>query len=263
MPPLIIWFLGWVMIAVIMTVTWLFSERMNKAAIVDVVWTYSIGLLALFYALTLAAPDSTRKWVVTGLTLAWSLRLGTHLFQRISKEAEDKRYAELKEKWGSDAGRKMLIFFQQQGLADSILSLAVLVAILNPAAFPSAFDFVGMALALIALLGEALSDWQLKQFKADPTNRGKTCRSGLWRYSRHPNYFFEWLFWMSLPCFALGYGWGLLAWLSPVIMFTILVKFTGIPPAEKQAILSRGEDYRRYQQETNAFFPWFPRKVNH
>lgn len=263
MHPLLIWLLGWFMIAVIMLVTWYFSERMSKAAIVDVIWTYSIGLLALFYALTTAAPETTRKWLVAGVTLLWSIRLGTHLFFRISKEAEDKRYAALKRDWGSEAGRKMLVFFQQQGLADSILSLAVLVAILNPSEFPSLFDFLGIILAIISLAGEAVSDWQLKQFKADPANRGKTCRAGLWRYSRHPNYFFEWLFWMSLPCFAIGYGWGLLAWLSPAIMFTILVKLTGIPPAEKQAVLSRGDDYRIYQKETNAFFPWFPRKINH
>jgi steroid 5-alpha reductase family enzyme len=262
MNALFILVLGWLMIAVIMLVTWYFSEQINKAAIVDVVWTFSIGLLALFYALTLSTSEPMRKWLVTGIALLWSLRLGIHLFKRISKEAEDKRYAELKKKWGKKASGKMMIFFQQQGVADSLLSLPILLAIINPTSFPSLFDYLGLFLVAAGVIGDGVADKQLKQFKKNRGNQGKTCRSGLWRYSRHPNYFFEWVFWIGVPCFAIGYPWGLFAWVSPVIMFTILVKYTGIPPAEKQALLSRGEDYRNYQKETNAFFPWLPKNIH-
>ena len=117
-----------------------------------------------------------------------------------------------------------------------------------------------------AIYGESVSDRQLAAWKADPANRGKTCRQGLWAVSRHPNYFFEWLHWMAYPVLGLALlGTPLAAWwpitlLGPVIMLVLLLQFTGIPYTEKQAIRSRGEDYKKYQREVSKFFPWFVRK---
>jgi steroid 5-alpha reductase family enzyme len=105
-----------------------------------------------------------------------------------------------------------------------------------------------------------LADRQLARFKRRPESRGKTCREGWWRYSRHPNYFFEWLHWWSYVALAVGANYWWLTLLSPSVMLYILLKVTGIPPTEAQALASRGEDYRQYQRTTSAFVPWFPKK---
>ena len=110
----------------------------------------------------------------------------------------------------------------------------------------------------MALAGESAADRQLEAFRRDPANRGKTCRVGLWRVSRHPNYFFEWLVWVAYFVFALASPWGWVTIYCPALMLFFLFRVTGIPATEAQALKSRGEDYRQYQRTTSAFFPWFP-----
>jgi steroid 5-alpha reductase family enzyme len=112
----------------------------------------------------------------------------------------------------------------------------------------------------VSLLGESAADRQLQRWRAEPENRGRTCRSGMWRLSRHPNYFFEWLHWLSYPLLGLGLHQGELLWLAPLGMFLLMRFVTGVPPAEAQALRSRGDDYRAYQRETSAFFP-LPRRL--
>ena len=121
-------------------------------------------------------------------------------------------------------------------------------------------EWTGLALWATALAGEVLADRQLARFRGAPGNRGKTCRAGLWRYSRHPNYFFEWLIWCaySLMTLPAPYGWIGLA--NPLLMLFLILKVTGIPANEARALQTRGEDYRRYQRSTSAFVPWFPKK---
>ena len=126
MNGVVIFFTGLLLMIVIMLITWWFSERIGKAAIVDVVWTFNIGLLALFYLLTIPRIDSFRTILVSGMGILWSLRLGIYLLKRVGKEKEDKRYAVLKKDWGKQGSRKMLIFFQQQGVVNSVLSFCLL-----------------------------------------------------------------------------------------------------------------------------------------
>jgi steroid 5-alpha reductase family enzyme len=114
---------------------------------------------------------------------------------------------------------------------------------------------------LIGMVGEAIADWQLEKFKKDPANKGKTCTAGLWNYSRHPNYFFEWLMWIGCATIALASPWGWLGLLSPALILYFLLGATGIPATEAQALRSRGDEYRAYQRSTNAFVPWFPKKT--
>ncbi len=135
----------------------------------------------------------------------------------------------------------------------------MLIAMLNPAAFPNAWDIAGVLVWLLAVGGERTADAQLERFRADPANRGRTCRVGLWRLSRHPNYFFEWLHWWSyvLIGFAAPLGW--LTLLGPAVMLLFLLRITGIPMTELRAIESRGDAYREYQRTTSAFFPWPPK----
>jgi len=261
MHPLITLALAWMVLAASMLLTWILAKRLGKYGIVDTVWTYHIGLLAILYCGLTGVGIDGRSGLVLLACSIWSLRLGTHLLLRISSMEDDRRYQKLQLNWGAQAPLKMLRFYQYQAVANLILSLPILLAILNPAPL-GWMDGIGFALAAMAILGEAMADYQLSRFKGDPDQSGKTCRQGLWRYSRHPNYFFTWLFWLALPFLANGHPWGFLAWISPIVMYFVLVHLTGIPPAEEQSLKSRGEDYRHYQKETNAFFPGPPRKVD-
>ena len=121
-------------------------------------------------------------------------------------------------------------------------------------------DHIGLATWLASVGGEALADRQLARFRADPRHRGKTCRAGLWRYSRHPNYFFEWLHWFAYVLLAVGSPIAWLAWSGPVVMYVFLRWISGIPWTEQQALRSRGEDYARYQRSTPMLIPWFPKE---
>ena len=122
-------------------------------------------------------------------------------------------------------------------------------------------DTFAVMIALVALSGEAISDRQLAVFRGNPKNKGAVCRVGLWRFSRHPNYFFEWLFWFSFVWMGLPNTFGWLSLLGPALMYLFLMRITGIPHTERRALASRGEAYRQYQQTTNKFMPWFPRKT--
>ena len=114
-----------------------------------------------------------------------------------------------------------------------------------------------MVIWLIAVGGESVADWQLKQFRGNPANKGKICQQGLWCYSRHPNYFFEWLVWVSFFVFALGAPWGWTSVFCPALMLFFLLRVTGIPMTEELSVRSKGEAYRQYQRTTSPFVPWF------
>ncbi|HEY3350963.1 MAG TPA: DUF1295 domain-containing protein [Thermoanaerobaculia bacterium] len=244
-----------------MAALWAWHFRLKDAGIVDPGWSAGIGLIALLYAL-LGPGWAPRRAAVAGMALIWSMRLTVHLARRMHGEPEEGRYRALRAEWsgkGANVSRRFLFFFLLQGLLDVFLSLPMLLAALNPAPRFSGWEIAGAALWLVSIAGESLADAQLTAFKRDPANRGRTCDVGLWRYSRHPNYFFEWLVWVSWLVFALGSPWGSLSALGPALMLFFLLRVTGIPATEEQALRSRGEDYRRYQRTTSAFVPWFPK----
>ena len=243
---------------------WSLARRINNYGIVDIAWPYSFGALAVFYAL--AAPGwPVRRALIAGLALLWSFRLGTHLAVRVlgHHPVEDGRYQQLRKDWSDKFAVKMFFFFQMQALSVVALGICFLVVCLNPAPTLHALEFVGTALWAIALVGESIADAQLAAFKRDPANCGRVCDCGLWRYSRHPNYFFEWLVWVAFFMFALTSPWGWLAIIGPASMLWLLLRVTGIPLTEEQSLRSRGDAYRRYQQTTSAFVPWFRGKISH
>jgi steroid 5-alpha reductase family enzyme len=121
-------------------------------------------------------------------------------------------------------------------------------------------DAAALFIGALAVVGESIADGQLARFRADPANRGRTCREGLWRYSRHPNYFFEWIHWWAYVPLAASSAWWPATLAGPALMLFFILYVTGIPPTEERALLSRGDDYREYQRTTSAFFPWFPRR---
>ena len=249
---------GAALVCSMMFILWIIHLRIRNASIVDPGWAFGLPLVAVTYAL-LGHGYAQRKWLAAGMAVLWGVRLGVHLLVRIVGQPEEGRYQELRRQWKTQLPLKFLIFFEFQGLLDLFLSLPFLLAALNPAPTLSAFEYAGFALWLIALAGEAVADAQLAAFKRDPTSHGQVCQRGLWNYSRHPNYFFEWLIWVAWALFALASPYGWIALLCPLLMFYFLFRVTGIPATEAQALRSKGDAYRRYQQTTSAFVPWFKR----
>jgi steroid 5-alpha reductase family enzyme len=241
-------------LALAMVYAWKRQRRTQNAGIVDLIWASSLGLIAVAYA-ALADGWLPRRIVVALLAGLWSARLTWHLFRRVTSEPEDGRYAILRERWGVDFEKWIFWFFQAQALLAVLLSLTYLFLChaIEPGWRPQ--DAVALLLWLVSLCGEGLADKQLHRWRSDPANRGHTCRSGLWAYSRHPNYFFEWMHWLAYPALGFGLPFGWILWLTPALMLFLVLKVTGIPPTEEQSLRSRGDDYRAYQRSTNAFFP--------
>lgn len=245
--------LGWLIMAVIMAVLWFYQKRTRNAGFVDVCWAVGTGLLAILFAL-LADGDGTRRMIIATCAGAWGLRLGGYLFRRVRSEAEDGRYRALREQWGDRTQVLMFGFFQVQAFWAVLFATPMLIAAANPAS-PGWLDILGIAIWAVAFGGEALADRQLARFRARPDSRGRVCQQGLWRYSRHPNYFFEWIHWWAYVAFALTGPWGWLTLAWPLLMLWFLLKITGVPPTEANAVASRGDAYRAYQRTTNTFFP--------
>ncbi len=240
---------------------YLVARRMNNYGIVDIAWSYAFGALAAFDAL-LGPGWPVRRALLAAMAVLWSARLGTHLGIRVMGHhpVEDGRYGQLRQDWAANFAAKMFGFFQMQAASVLLLGVAFLVACLNPAPALHPLELAGAALWLVAISGETLADAQLAAFKRKTANKGRVCDAGLWRYSRHPNYFFEWLIWVAYFVFALASPWGWLAIMGPASILYLLLRVTGIPMTEEQSIRSRGDAYRRYQQTTSAFVPWFPKK---
>jgi steroid 5-alpha reductase family enzyme len=251
--------IGWGIMAVVMVLIWWLQVRMGDAGIVDVAWTFGVAGLSVFFAI-FADGDEGRRLLVGGLAGLWGLRLALHLIKRLRKLPEDGRYGTLRRQWGARAQFNLFIFFQVQAFWSVLFAFPMFIAARNPRAFPDVIDLVGIAIWIAALAGEAVADRQLTRFRLDPGNRGKVCRLGLWRYSRHPNYFFEWVHWWAYVCLGIAGPLGWLTLLGPAVMLFFLLKITGIPPTEAQALMSRGDAYREYQRTTSVFFPWPPKK---
>jgi steroid 5-alpha reductase family enzyme len=250
---------GLLLAALLQAAAWLWQRKTRDAGIVDVVWSLSMGLLALLYA-SLADGDATRRLLVGALAAIWSFRLAWFLLtKRVIGRHEDGRYRRLREHWGPRAQAMFLGFFQLQAVAAVLLSVPFLVVATTRDPLPAWAAIAAIAVWLVAVLGESIADRQLARWRDDPASKGRTCRAGLWRYSRHPNYFFEWLHWFTYPLLAIGSGYAWITWLGPVVMLATLLKGTGIPYTEQQALASRGDDYRDYQRTTSMFVPWFPR----
>jgi steroid 5-alpha reductase family enzyme len=252
-------FVGWAGVAVLMVLLWIYSEAYKNAGIVDVGWAASTGALGVYYAFA-ASGLPARRLGLGLLTGIWGFRLAWYLFfDRVYLRPEDKRYNVYRVRWEPNPSGKFFLVFQAQGLLVVVLSLPFLLAC-SALAPVGPTDVAALFVWVVGICGEAMADHQLVRFKADPANRGKTCRAGLWRYSRHPNYFFEWTIWCAYAMVAWPHTYGILAWISPAIMLFLLLKVTGIPPAEAQSLKSRGDEYREYQRTTSAFIPWRVRR---
>lgn len=250
----------WVALAVAMAGASALARRHRDAGVVDVTFAFGFGAAGVAAAVAFDG-DPTRRLVLGALCGAWGLRLGLYLAStRVFRGHEDGRYAVLREQWGASAETKFVAFFQIQALLVAGLALGPVAVAQRTEAFGTLADVVALALFATSIVGSAVADRQLARFRAEPRNRGRTCRVGLWAYSRHPNYFFEWLHWLAYCAWSFGVPNAWLAWLPAAAMTYFMLAVTGIPPTEAQALRSRGDDYRRYQREVSAFVPWFPRR---
>lgn len=251
----------WVLIgaSVMMVFGWAWQRRSDNAGVVDVLWSAGMATSAVFYALVVPGPVLPRVLVAI-LGGLWGARLAIHLAQRVFSEDEDGRYQNLRRKWnGSQA--KFLMFFLAQAAFVVFFSIPFWIAAHNPTHEWTIWTTLAVLVWLVAVIGESVADRQLSAHRNDPANKGKTCRSGLWRYSRHPNYFFEWLHWFTYVFLSigLGAGWVALSLIGPALMLAFLYRVTGIPYTEAQALRSRGDDYAHYQRTTSPFIPLPPK----
>ena len=238
---------------------WLRQRRTHNATSVDAAWAIAIGVLGIASAAT-GTGSPLQRLLAGTIAAAWSARLSWHLVVHrvLGHPQEDGRYRAMREHWGPRADRNLFVFYQAQAMAALVFALPFWFLSRHTAPSLAATQWCGLGVVALGLTVEALADRQLERHRRDPTQRGRTCRRGLWRLSRHPNYFGEWLVWCGIGLVAAeAAGW--LAVLQPAVMFVLVRFVSGVPFTELQALKSRGDDYRRYQQETSAFVPWWPR----
>lgn len=245
---------------IVMFALWLIQFKTRDATPVDVGWSLSIGAAAIFVALTSDGDLWTRSLLAT-LAAIWALRLGGHLLidRVLQHKPEDGRYASLRAKFAPREQPIFAVVYLIQGLLVVALALPFVLGVRDTHPGFNALDIAGLSLWLIGLTTEAIADAQLRRFKAQPANRGQVCDRGLWRYSRHPNFFGEWLMWCAYALIASSASDGAWAWLAPALMLLLITCVSGIPPTEAQSIRSRGDAYRAYQKRTSAFIPLPPR----
>lgn len=253
--------MAWIAAALVMGVFWWIQQRNQVAGIVDVVWAFGTAVVAIGL-IAATSPDPTpRDLLLCGLIGIWGVRLALHLAARLRVEKEDGRYLAMKRALGPHRAQPaMFVFFQVQALWAVMFALPVAAASLAPRAGLDALDFAGTAVWLLAIGGEWVSDRQLARFRSDPLNKGRVCRDGLWRYSRHPNYFFEWHHWIAYVLIGYGSPYWWVTVVGLVVMGLFLNYVTGIPFTEQQALRSRPVEYRDYQRTTSRFFPLPPTK---
>ncbi|MBX9687587.1 MAG: DUF1295 domain-containing protein [Candidatus Obscuribacterales bacterium] len=243
----------------IMFLVWLISRLINNAGIVDLAWAAGFSILLLLYLL-ICRNFGARQIFLAILVSVWSLRLFLHLSLRFLKSypTEDPRYSELRTAFGAHPDAKMLLVFLWQGFVLVLMSAPIAAVMADSAAEISVIHCLASLLCLMSITGEALADFQLSSFASEPANKGLSCQSGLWQYSRHPNYFFEWMVSVSFSIFALASPYGIWTLFCPLLLLHLLLNVTGVKPAEEHSLKTRS-DYSEYQKRTSAFIPWFRR----
>ncbi len=253
--------LGAAMMALTFLLAWIVAEKLENYSLVDAVWAFGIGLTAVAW-LVMVGDFGLKQAVAAGLIATWSLRLSGHLQRRIRRAhpEEDARYVKLREVWAGRVSSAFFWFFQAQGISVVVLALPFLLIAADPDKSWSAWETAGLIVAAAGILGESVADAQMSRFKAGNSDAKAVCQDGLWRYSRHPNYFFEAVIWTGFYIYASGSQWGWAMVHAPAIIIFLLLKVTGIPPTEAAALSRKGDAYRRYQKSTSPFIPWPPRE---
>ncbi len=250
---------GYILVVINMTIVYFIGRLVKNATVVDVYWGFGFIVLSAFYAY-LIQTFSLSSYIILSIVLMAGLRLGSHIGSRVLKEhpKEDARYALFREHFSEHPEIATYVAYQLQGLLMILASIPILIVLYYPQDQLSSIMIMGTIISLIGIIGEAVADRQLKTFIHQPQNRGKTCQVGLWKYSRHPNYFFEWTIWCGYTLMAINLPSGLWAFISPILMLHFLINITGVKATEERALISRS-DYAEYQKSTSVFVP-LPKK---
>lgn len=249
-------------LSVVMSMAWIAEQRTGNSGWIDTIWTFGLGAIGIAAALWPVSADasiSARQWIVAAAVAVWCARLGLHIARRSLARRDDPRYAKLRAEWGESARGQMWILLQKQAIVSIPMGASIWLAAHNPAPDLRVQDYVAALILIVAFGGEAIADRQLGLFARANRGSSAVCQIGLWRWSRHPNYFFEWFGWLAYPMIAIdlsgSYPFGWLALTGPACMYWLLVFVSGIPPLEEHMLRTRGETFRRYQESTSAFFP--------
>lgn len=250
---------------VLVLVQWLISVKINDVSFIDAFWGAGMGVMALVSWIQLDRPGPLATLLLV-MTAAWGFRLGIYLFARWWKEGEDKRYKMILKK-DREKGNFVIAALTKVWLGQAVLLFLVsspaqvgILASEAPAPI-TALAFVGVAVYLVGIFFEWVGDWQLTRFKSDPSNEGKVLDTGLWRYTRHPNYFGDFMAWWGIWLTAASAGWeyALYTLPGPLFLTFTLTKWSGVTLLEKGMDKSKGDKYADYKRRTSAFFPMPPK----
>ena len=244
-----------ILIASFFTLFFVLAVILKNNSIVDIAWGIGFLLVSIYNFLALKTPDLS-DMITLVLIALWSLRLSIHIFIRNYKKPEDFRYR----KWRNDWGRTFYIrsFFQifmLQAFLQFITVLPVIYGYVNKTTTDMTVFIAGTFVFLFGFVFEAAADKQLKDFKKDPVNKGRIIKTGLWKYSRHPNYFGEFMVWAGVFILSLGRGVGIIGVISHLLMYLLLRYVSGVPLLEKK--YAGNPEFEEYRKETSVFFPWF------
>ena len=252
--------IGLATILMVLTFVWVLSLRLQDASVADVCWGLGFVLLAWLYCL-LSPTLTPRSWLVAVLITLWGTRLSRHIFRRNHGQGEDPRYQAMRDSHGRAFWwRSLFTVFWLQSAILWFVALPLLAAVraAQPEAL-TAVDGLGVLLFAVGLVFEVVGDHQLERFRAEPSNRGKVLDRGLWRYTRHPNYFGDATLWWGMYAMAAATPGGWLTVLSPALMTFLLMRVSGVTLLE-QSLTASKPGYRAYVARTPAFFPWCPRR---
>ncbi|MCU1397925.1 MAG: hypothetical protein JWN62_1034 [Acidimicrobiales bacterium] len=248
-------------IAALMIVTWVISLALKNASIVDIVWGLGFVLVAWTVRLSTDQGDSKRQWLLLALTTIWGLRLAVHLFVRNHGAGEDYRYRAMRKHYGPRYGLISLgTVFALQGVLMFVVSLPVQLGQADPTPKVGVIAIVGVAVWLIGMFFETVGDLQLAAFKRDPANKGKVMNVGLWRYTRHPNYFGDACVWWGIGLVAAETGAGAWGLIGSALMTYLLRRVSGVTLLER-SLVKRREGYTDYVATTSPFVPRPPKRA--
>jgi steroid 5-alpha reductase family enzyme len=248
---------------VVMVGAWAYGLAVKNGGWTDVFWSFGTGFVLAAAAFLATGTDTSqaRRLMIAAFMLIWGLRLGLYLAPRVAGHPEDPRYAAFRAT-AKNYPLTMLWVSLPQAPASALLGLSVVVAAQRPVPQLDLRDALALVVYLVAIVGETVSDAQMKRFRANPDNKGQVIETGLWAWSRHPNYFFQWLGWMAYPVMALDLSRPvtLLTLVAPAVMFGLLRYVSGVPPLEEAMLKSRGDKFRDYQKRVSVFFPLPPKQ---
>jgi steroid 5-alpha reductase family enzyme len=248
----------------VMVAAWVFGLAVKNGGWTDVFWSFGTGFALSGAAFVAVGEDGSqaRRLLVAAFMLVWGLRLGIYLAQRVASRPEDARYANFR-KTAKNYPLTMLWVSLPQAPATALLALTIVVAATRPLPLLDIRDALAALVFLAAIVGETIADAQMKRFHDDPANAGQVIQSGLWAWSRHPNYFFQWLGWMAYPVMALDPARtvSVLTLVAPAVMYGLLRYVSGVPPLEEAMLKSRGDKFRDYQRRVSVFFPRPPKRA--